>query len=760
MILQSVEARHVLKYRSLSLTDLPAQGLIAVAGSNEAGKTAIGETICLGLFGRTFSLPAGEIRRVVRWGEFSGTVSVTFKAGDEVYTIEREVESTGEHRARLTRVAGGEVLAEGVEAVGAAMRDTVGFTYRSFVDSFYLAQREMEVPAAKSDTVKALIGVDRLEAVARALEEENKETGQVVSQLEADIEKEHRKIAALNIDRARLGRLEVERTAKAHEAEVSRARGEKMRSRAASLAKAAETLRRASAMFVKSTTRVNCTQWRQRRDVVATSLSAAREAAKVSGVDAPGAALAQTGTALASFDRGLAEYDKIRNLSELYRSRLTFLLEDSPAKPTGRADTHASAERNIEACFAHRRRTAQDVVEKTMAHRKIMLVVAIVAVEVAMLGWVAWAAPSTTLGRMLHAAVPLGAAGQSVVVLLGAIFSTLLTVAAVAAYLMFRARLMQLQEDLTAIDIEERTSRVEVEVMATVDAAPIPEALSALGHVRNDLLHSAVVSFAAGDGAVLVRPDALAAKLEEIRFGSGKATQALVHAHEKLVARADDTQREADKLNEAVAALDEKIAAEQALWKQLEALERTVAGLGARLHDARHSIVVRTLGRELIEGACRQVYERFYPELRRFVGRILPRLTEDRYEHLEIDDDLQVRVFCKDKNDFVGLAEVSNGTHRQLMLCVRLALSQALIASSSNAAQFIFLDEPFVFFDEQRVAAAINVLKRISPELTQVFLAAQRFDQPEAFDLSIECDVDRDEMELSGKRRRRVRVAG
>ena len=93
------------------------------------------------------------------------------------------------------------------------------------------------------------------------------------------------------------------------------------------------------------------------------------------------------------------------------------------------------------------------------------------------------------------------------------------------------------------------------------------------------------------------------------------------------------------------------------------------------------------------------------------------------------------------------------------MLCVRLALSQALIASSSKSSQFIFFDEPFAFFDERRKAQAIDVLRKISPEITQVFLAAQRFDDPDSFDMYLNCEVDTDVLVASGKPRRRIRVA-
>ena len=44
---------------------------------------------------------------------------------------------------------------------------------------------------------------------------------------------------------------------------------------------------------------------------------------------------------------------------------------------------------------------------------------------------------------------------------------------------------------------------------------------------------------------------------------------------------------------------------------------------------------------------------------------MLPLFTDGRYEHLQIDDGLKVRVFSNDKRDFMDLEEVSSGTQRR-----------------------------------------------------------------------------------------------
>ena len=74
MILTSLRAENVLKYERLTLDRLPAQGLVAISGYNESGKSSIGETICFALFGRTFSLDPAHIAKIVRWGETRCTI--------------------------------------------------------------------------------------------------------------------------------------------------------------------------------------------------------------------------------------------------------------------------------------------------------------------------------------------------------------------------------------------------------------------------------------------------------------------------------------------------------------------------------------------------------------------------------------------------------------------------------------------------------------------------------------------------------------
>jgi exonuclease SbcC len=128
----------------------------------------------------------------------------------------------------------------------------------------------------------------------------------------------------------------------------------------------------------------------------------------------------------------------------------------------------------------------------------------------------------------------------------------------------------------------------------------------------------------------------------------------------------------------------------------------------------------------------------------------LPLFTEGRYEHLQIDEDLSVRVFSNEKRDFMDLEEISSGTQRQIMLAVRLALSQELVNSATVGKQFVFLDEPFAFFDQERTRRALGVLPDLSEEITQIWIVAQSFPADQTFDVPIACSRDSEVLPAHG----------
>ncbi len=190
-----------------------------------------------------------------------------------------------------------------------------------------------------------------------------------------------------------------------------------------------------------------------------------------------------------------------------------------------------------------------------------------------------------------------------------------------------------------------------------------------------------------------------------------------------------------EKINRLAKAISE----ERVRIIQANELMQSLAVEQSKITEHQHQIAVRTLAEELLVGAETTLSQRFNRDLRELVGHTLPMFTSGRYEHLKIDEELNVQVFSNQKRDFTALDEISSGTQRQIMLAVRLALSQKLVDSAMTGKQFIFLDEPFAFFDAERTLSTLEVLPQLSDEIVQIWLIAQDFPKGSPLDRHIEC---------------------
>ena len=222
------------------------------------------------------------------------------------------------------------------------------------------------------------------------------------------------------------------------------------------------------------------------------------------------------------------------------------------------------------------------------------------------------------------------------------------------------------------------------------------------------------------------RVAAFRAEFAEVRAGVGKEQQLL----KGMI----------DQCQAGIRQLDEGIAQEQEKLAELERLNGMQDDLKRINSERQHHAELCELAAELIRGAMREVSYQFNRKIRGLVSKTLPLFTENRYEHLQIDEDLTVRVFSTEKHDFMDLEEISSGTQRQIMLAVRLALSQELVGREVKFNQFLFLDEPFAFFDQARTRSSLKVLPSLSEQLNQIWIIGQEFPDDLHFDRHIQCN--------------------
>jgi DNA repair exonuclease SbcCD ATPase subunit len=161
---------------------------------------------------------------------------------------------------------------------------------------------------------------------------------------------------------------------------------------------------------------------------------------------------------------------------------------------------------------------------------------------------------------------------------------------------------------------------------------------------------------------------------------------------------------------EEVAALAERLAGWQ---EQLDILKR------------RDRVYARTLAAiNTAEQATMQRATRYLE--RRMVGDI-SRVTDGRYKRVRVDDqDLGIDVFAPERNDWVPVTELSQGTLDVVYLAARLGLVRLV---TGDRRPPLVLDDPLVTLDDDRAQRALALLREIAGDFQVIYLTtSERYD--------------------------------
>ncbi|WP_457668606.1 AAA family ATPase [Thiolapillus sp.] len=631
MIINAVKANNVLKYAELDLQDLPEKGIIAISGENESGKSTIGETVCFALFGRTFSLGPDDLDKVLRWGEHHCSVTLDFTVDGTAYQLSRFLDRDGSHSARLSKADDiDNPIARGVGGVADRLFEILGYEFDEFVESFYLAQREITTPHPHSVAVKTMAGVAPLEYVASGFEDEIAQFDEMTEELEAEAESLNQELEELDFQEGYL--MQLEDSKNALEAEINANKS------------VVDNLESAADIYVQN----------------------------------------QPLLKRARGKRGRARFWRfISFVLALIAGGAWFLLAKKPD-------------------MAQSQQLLQMLQQKLPNWQDAWIpYIGYAGIGFAVLMLLFW------IRSAQHASRARALADDS------RVFSDALEKArAVTPYI---ADEPAVQEEAAAQSEPGFSETGEEQMTITAVDEPVRPEESAFA-------------------ALLAKVDDVVADIAEVRTyveaESHWLRSQISSKEEKFWALSQEVDRELERVRQ-VARLTEVT----------DSLQQKIAEIQGKKEKRLKAI-------ELLEGASGFVSSNFNRDIRDLVARTLPVFTQGRYEHLRIDPDLTVRVFSSDKRDFMDLDEVSSGTQRQIMLALRLALSEKLLTRRVHGDQFAFLDEPFAFFDENRTRYALKALTGMSDKLSQIWIVAQVY--PEGTDvefaLSLKCSRDLDKL--------------
>ena len=198
-------------------------------------------------------------------------------------------------------------------------------------------------------------------------------------------------------------------------------------------------------------------------------------------------------------------------------------------------------------------------------------------------------------------------------------------------------------------------------------------------------------------------------------------------ARERLEVEVTDAERQLDRTRD-----DEANARARVEQNPVDAEE--VATIAERL----------AVGREALAALRRRerVYERTLAELnsaeqatmqlatryleRRMVGDI-DRITGGRYKRVRVDDtNLGMEVYSPEREDWVAVTDLSQGTLDIVYLAARLGLVRLV---TGDRRPPIVLDDPFVTLDDARAARALELLRELAADFQVIYLTtSDRYD--------------------------------
>lgn len=747
MIIHSIHANNVLKYTRLDLDNIPEKGKIAISGANESGKTAIVETISFALFGRTFSNDLSNITRTIRWGETSCSVTMNFSAaGNNQYTLTRSVDKSGTHSAEIFLAGEDTPFASGPQAVQDEVIKVCGFDFEQYLDSLYLAQMEITSTASQSETIKGIAGARPIESIISDLGNEIKTETDNIAAIEFEQERIRQQIESLDVKEDRLTEIDDEKQhisdqINLHNEEISNIQGTSSRIR-----DAGTRIQECGHSLTAAGQDLSVQQWHTHLDDISGSIDNMRESVNTLEMETE---LRSSGGIKKYIDQlkaDLSGFSGIEEKSTEYRTLLASQLGERGAALNDDA-VPLPKQRN--------RMNARLITQRLYRNAtQGLLAISILATVIALAAW--WLLgqfPDSSLAGLVS-----GWMGQNgswwnadnVASLRN--LAIALSVIAVLIYVLMNRATAQVKKSTAewrAINERLDAVRQQADLLDNITNKPLPEIVKGVNAMDNKPLKESLLHFIDNKGASFLSEHSFADHQKRLNNLLDENASHVASLRDTITTQVGKLNHLNDEQQEKIKKLDQELQSIEANQKEAQELMTIINNMQPTLDEHRESVQVRETALKLAQGACRNIYNHFNQVLSKYTAIVMPKLTEGRYKQIQIDDSLNVRVFATEKNDFADLDELSSGTQRQIMLAVRLAISKALVEAGQQGKQFIILDEPFAFFDRERIRNTIKSLNDLDKNISQFWVLTQEFESTDDFELSIECTRDNEELTIT-----------
>lgn len=151
-----------------------------------------------------------------------------------------------------------------------------------------------------------------------------------------------------------------------------------------------------------------------------------------------------------------------------------------------------------------------------------------------------------------------------------------------------------------------------------------------------------------------------------------------------------------------------------------ENVERELEQLKDRIRELERWEAALTLAQQTLNQAAEELQRRFAPRISQGAQELMARLTLGRYDRLRLESDLSLQAGAREEDTLCSARWRSAGTADQLYLALRLSVARELTPDAP-----LILDDALVRFDEQRLKAAMEVLKEFSQSRQVILFTCQ-----------------------------------
>jgi len=151
-----------------------------------------------------------------------------------------------------------------------------------------------------------------------------------------------------------------------------------------------------------------------------------------------------------------------------------------------------------------------------------------------------------------------------------------------------------------------------------------------------------------------------------------------------------------------------------------EAMQQKLEQVCLRITRLEETYAALTIAQDTLSAARAVLQRRFAPRITKRAQELLSRMTGGRYHSLSMRDDFSLQAGAGSEETLHDALWRSDGTVDQLYLALRLAVAEELTPQAP-----LFLDDALVRFDDERMRAAVGILKEISGQKQVILFTCQ-----------------------------------